>query len=151
MTATIRIAVVIDAPPDAVWRAVERIDTHTEWMADAESTTFRSDTHAGVGAAFDCVTRVGPLHTTDRFVVTRWDPAVAMGIEHHGAVTGTGEFVLTPVDDGRATQFSWAESLRFPWWLGGLAGEVAGKPVLERIWRGNLRRLKTIVERGPVA
>ncbi len=151
MTATIRIAVMIDAPPDAVWRAVERIETHTEWMADAESITFRSEAHSGVGAAFDCVTRVGPLHTTDHFVVTRWDPSVAMGIEHRGAVTGTGEFVLTPFDDGTATQFSWEESLRFPWWLGGPVGEVAGKPVLERIWRGNLRRLKTIVERGPVA
>jgi uncharacterized protein YndB with AHSA1/START domain len=151
LSTTIRVAVMIEASPTELWRAVERIEHHTEWMADAESITFRSDNHTGVGAAFDCVTRVGPLHTTDHFAVTRWEPGVAMGIEHRGAVTGTGEFVLAPVDGGRATQFSWEETLRFPWWLGGPLGEVVGTPVLERIWRGNLRRLKSIVERRPVA
>jgi len=148
---TIHIAVMIDATPDAVWRTVERIESHVDWMADAETITFRSEAHAGVGAEFDCLTKVGPLHTTDRFVVTRWDPGVAMGIEHRGAVTGTGEFTLAPVDGGVRTQFTWEETLRFPWWLGGPVGEVVGKPVLERIWKGNLRRLKAKVEQPSVA
>ena len=151
MSTTIHIAVMIDATPDAVWRAVERIESHVDWMADAETITFRSEAHAGVGAEFDCLTKVGPLHTTDRFVVTRWDPGVAMGIEHRGAVTGTGEFTLAPVDGGVRTQFTWEETLRFPWWLGGPVGEVAGKPVLEQIWKGNLRRLKAKVEQPSVA
>ncbi len=155
MSTTIHIAVMIDADPDAVWRAVERIESHVDWMADAETITFRSEAHSGVGAEFDCLTKIGPLHTTDRFVVTRWDPGVAMGIEHRGAVTGTGEFTLAPVDGpvgaGARTQFTWEETLRFPWWLGGPVGEVVGKPVLERIWKGNLRRLKTKVERPSVA
>ena len=90
MSVAIHICITIAAPPEEVWRAVERIETHTEWMLDAESITFRSEQHAGVGAAFDCVTRVGPLHTTDHFVVTRWEPGCAMGIEHRGAVTGDG-------------------------------------------------------------
>jgi len=148
---TIHIAVMIDATPDAVWRTVERIESHVDWMADAETITFRSEAHAGVGAEFDCLTKVGPLHTTDRFVVTRWDPGVAMGIEHRGAVTGTGEFTLAPVDGGVRTQFTWEETLRFPWWLGGPVGKVVGKPVLERIWKGNLRRLKAKVEQPSVA
>ena len=155
MSTTIHIAVMIDADPDTVWRAVERIESHVDWMADAETITFRSDAHSGVGAEFDCLTKVGPLRTTDRFVVTRWDPGVAMGIEHRGAVTGTGEFTLTPVDGpggaGAGTQFTWKETLRFPWWLGGPVGEVAGKPVLELIWKGNLRRLKAKVEQPSVA
>ena len=151
MSITIHIAVMIDATPDAVWRTVERIESHVDWMADAETITFRSEAHAGVGAEFDCLTKVGPLHTTDRFVVTRWDPGVAMGIEHRGAVTGTGEFTLAPVDGGVRTQFTWEETLRFPWWLGGPVGEVVGKPVLERIWKGNLRRLKAKVEQPSVA
>ncbi len=146
MSTRIRIAVMIDATPADVWAAVEEIETHVEWMADAEKITFRSEAHSGVGATFDCLTVVGPLRTTDHFVVTRWEPGVAMGIEHRGAVTGTGEFTLTPVGDGRSTQFTWEEVLTFPWWLGGPVGEVAGKPVLERVWKANLKRLKAKVE-----
>jgi uncharacterized protein YndB with AHSA1/START domain len=132
---TIRVCTTIAAPPERVWASVEQIEHHIDWMQDAESITFRSAQHAGVGAAFDCLTRVGPLHTTDHFVVTVWEPEVAMGIAHRGAVTGDG-----------ATQFCWEERLRFPWWLGGVAGEQAGKPVLRRLWQGNLARLKAQIE-----
>jgi uncharacterized protein YndB with AHSA1/START domain len=142
----ILVCTTIAAPPDAVWHAVERIETHTEWMADAETITFRSAQHHDVGAEFDCLTRVGPLHTTDRFVVTRWDPGVAMGIEHRGTVTGVGEFRLRAIEDDTSTEFCWDETLTFPWKLGGSLGELAAKPVLTRIWQGNLRRLKTKVE-----
>ena len=155
MSVTIKVGITIAASPADVWAAVERIESHTEWMLDAERITFRTEQHAGVGAEFDCLTRVGPLSTTDHFAVTRWEPGVAMGIEHRGAVTGTGEFTLAPVDGpvgaGTRTQFTWEETLRFPWWLGGPVGEVAGKPVLELIWKGNLRRLKAKVEQPSVA
>ena len=100
MSVTIHICTTIAATPDTVWRAVEHIETHTEWMLDADRITFRSAQHEGVGAEFDCLTRVGPLHTTDRFVVTRWEPGAAMGIEHRGAVTGVGEFRLRPLAGG---------------------------------------------------
>jgi uncharacterized protein YndB with AHSA1/START domain len=149
VSVTIHTCTTIAASPDAVWRAVERIDTHTEWMLDAERITFRSAQHEGVGAEFDCLTRVGPLRTTDRFVVTRWEPGEAMGIEHRGAVTGVGEFRLRPLASG-GTEFCWEETLEFPWWLGRVAGERVGRPVLQRIWAGNLRRLKARVESGPV-
>ena len=118
MSVTIHICTTIAATPDDVWHAVERIETHTEWMLDAETITFRSEQHEGVGAEFDCLTKVGPLHTTDRFVVTRWEPGVAMGIEHRGAVTGVGEFRLRPLAGGVSTEFCWEETLAFPWWLG---------------------------------
>jgi len=151
VSVTIHICTTIAAPPDTVWRAVERIETHTEWMLDAERITFRSAQQQGVGAEFDCLTKVGPLHTTDRLVVTRWEPGVAMGIEHRGAVTGVGEFRLRAVASGTSTEFCWEETLAFPWWMGSRAGEQVGRPVLKRIWEGNLRRLKAKVERRPLA
>ena len=147
----VHICITIAAPPDAVWQAVERIETHTEWMLDAERITFRTEQHDGVGAEFDCLTRVGPLHTTDRFVVTRWEPGEAMGIEHRGAVTGVGEFRLRPLAGGDEHRLLLGGELAFPWWLGSVAGERLGRPVLKRIWEGNLRRLKAKVEGRPLA
>jgi hypothetical protein len=117
-------------------------------MRDAVSIEFRTEQHAGVGAEFDCLTRVGPLRTTDRFVVTRWEPGIAMGISHRGAVTGDGELTLSAWGDG-ATQCCWTERLRFPWWLGGRVGEYAGRPVLRRIWQANLERLRSSIEAAP--
>ena len=145
MSVTIRVCTSIAAPPDAVWAAVEHIESHTEWMKDAVRITFASEQHRGVGARFECLTRVGPLFTTDRFVVTRWEPGRGMGIEHRGAVTGDAEFVLTP-EGAQATGFCWEERLRFPWWLGSVVGERVGAPVLRRIWRGNVARLKATIE-----
>lgn len=151
MTVTIRTCTSIAASPATVWAEIEHVESHQEWMRDAERITFRTAQRAGVGAAFDCVTRVGPLRTTDHFVITRWEPRVSMGIEHRGAVTGTGEFRLRPLAAGDATEFCWEESLRFPWWLGSLAGERFARPVLHRIWDGNLRRLKARIEAQRIA
>ena len=151
MSVTIKVCTTIAASADTVWNAVEQVESHVEWMLDAESITFRSAQHAGVGAAFDCVTRVGPLRTTDRFVITVWEPGAAMGIEHRGAVTGRGEFRLRPDPDATATEFCWEERLVFPWWLGSRIGEQFGRPVLRRIWAGNLSRLKARIEGDQIA
>lgn len=146
MTVTVATGVAIAAAPDVVWAAIERIDTHTGWMRDAERITYCSERHEGVGAEFECRTRVGPLRTDDRFVVTRWEPGVCMGIEHRGAVTGAGEFRLRPLAGGAGTWFVWDEQLRFPGRLGGAVGERLARPVLRRVWAGNLRRLRALVE-----
>ena len=144
---TIGVSIEIDAAPAKVWAAVEPIERHVDWMADAVEITFTSDRTRGVGTTFDCLTAVGPLRLTDRMEVTRWDPPHAMGVRHTGLVTGAGEFVLTPIDLGRRTRFTWSEQLRFPWFLGGRVGElVGGRLVMRAIWRRNLRRLRDLVE-----
>ena len=143
MGARITIETEIPATPDEVWAAVEDLSTHTEWMADAERITFVTEQRSGVGTEFDCLTVVGPLRTTDRMTVTEWEPGAVMGIEHRGAVTGSGRFTLAP--SPRGTTFRWSEELTFPWWLGGPIGEVAGKPVLTWVWRRNLDRLRAYV------
>ena len=137
----------IDASPATIWAAIEDIGSHVTWMADAESIVFRTPQRAGVGTAFDCTTRIGPIRLVDAMSITRWTPDVAMGVEHRGVVRGQGVFTLRRADNTR-TRFSWQETLTFPWWLGGPVGEVLGRPVLTRIWRGNLARLKRIVERS---
>jgi uncharacterized protein YndB with AHSA1/START domain len=141
----IRVSTVIDAPPATVWRALEDVGSHVEWMADAEAIRFRTERRAGRGTVFECDTRVGPITLTDVMEITRWSPRRAMGVRHTGVVTGTGRFTLRPARGGR-TRFTWRERLRFPWWLGGPVGGVIGAEVLRLIWKGNLRRLKGTVE-----
>jgi uncharacterized protein YndB with AHSA1/START domain len=135
----------IDAPPAEVWDVVETIERHVDWMTDADRIEFVSHDRRGTGVEFDCLTRVGPFRLRDRMTVTEWDPRHAMGIEHRGVVSGRGRFTLRPKRGGR-TRFAWTERLRFPWWMGGPVGERLAKPLLRRVWRGNLRRLRALVE-----
>ena len=144
MTVTTRCCETIAAPAPTVWAAIERIETHVEWMADAVRIIPLGALREGVGATFACETRVGPLRTRDRLVVTDWAPGERLAVEHTGAVRGEGRFGLRAVGD--RTEFCWDETLCFPWWIGGPVGERLARPVLRRVWRGNLRRLRERVE-----
>jgi hypothetical protein len=145
----IRVSADYEATPDAVWRVLEPVDDHVQWMADAEAIRFLTEQTEGVGTRFECVTKVGPIRLVDDMEITAWEPARTMGVRHRGVVSGEGRFTLEPLDGGRRTRFTWDEALRFPWWLGGpLGSAIAGPLVLRRIWSGNLRRLKPLVERA---
>ncbi|MFM8645178.1 MAG: SRPBCC family protein [Actinomycetota bacterium] len=72
--AGIRVAIDIAAPVERVWQVVEPVERHVDWMADAESISFVSDQTRGVGTAFLCVTKVGPIRLTDKMRITRWEP-----------------------------------------------------------------------------
>jgi hypothetical protein len=150
MGTMIRVVTTIRASPETTWSAIEKIETHVNWMADAESITFTTAQHAGVGTMFDCVTRIGPIRLVDVMLITRWVPGEAMGVDHRGVVRGSGVFTLRAIGE-RRTLFSWEEALTFPWWLGGFLGEVVSRPLLTRIWRGNLVRLRRLVETGTAA
>jgi carbon monoxide dehydrogenase subunit G len=128
----------IAATPETVWADLSRLQTHVEWMADAEHLEFLTDSHQGVGARFRVATRIGPFRTSDVMTVTVWEPARDMAVTHDGLFSGSGRFVLEPVPGG--TRLLWHETIRFPWFLGGGAGALVARPVLTAIWRGNLRR-----------
>jgi hypothetical protein len=152
--ARIRVGVEIDAAPQQVWQVVEPVERHVDWMHDAVAITFTTEQTRGVGTTFVCDTKVGPITLADRMELTEWVPGEAMGVRHTGVVRGEGRFTLTPIDplpghDRRRTRFTWEESLRFPWWMGGPLGAfVGGKVVLAAIWRRNLRGLKRLVEQS---
>lgn len=141
--ARIRVSTTIEVPVEGVWEYVRRIDSHTEWMADAESISFLSDQTEGVGAAFKCRTKIGPLRLTDAMVVTEWTEHEAIGVRHTGLVTGEGRFTLAPAGTNR-TEFCWTEELNFPWWMGGLVGDIIGARVLEWVWRRDLKMLRSL-------
>jgi len=150
VSTNVRVSVIIDASVETTWASVEEIASHVDWMADAESIRFTTATEKGVGTAFECVTRVGPLRLTDLMSVNEWTPPSFMGVDHRGVVRGTGRFTLEDLQ-GRRTRLVWEEDLSFPWWLGGLFGGYAAQPILSRLWRGNLKRLKRLVEEEPAA
>lgn len=141
----VRGEVIIAAPVEVTWAALADIASHVEWMADAESITFTSTLRRGVGTAFDCRTKVGPLTTVDRMTVIDWVEGTRIAVAHKGVVTGTGVFELTNTTP-RTTQISWTEDLRFPIYLGSVVGAFIAKPVLRRIWMGNLSRFAALVE-----
>lgn len=146
----IEVAIDIPAPPPEVWGYVADVARNVEWMADASSIVFTSSGTQGLGTAYDCVTKVGPLRTTDRMEIVEWDPPHALGVEHQGVVRGTGRFTLTPIDEG--TRFGWSEDLRLPWYLGARIGNRPASWLLKRIWRRNLRTLRACIlerQQGP--
>ena len=147
MTTSIEIARSIPAPVDAVWEELSAIERHVEWMADAASLTFHGEQRRGEGTSFACVTKLGPLRTTDEMTIDRWEEGRLIGVTHRGAVTGTGAFELRSYGPER-TELIWREALAFPWWLGGRLGEQLGRPVLKAVWRGNLKRLRSRIVGG---
>ena len=143
----INVGVTVPAEPARVWADLEDISSHVDWMADAESIEFLSPATEGVDTSFVCVTKVGPIRLRDTMTVTEWAPKESIAIRHEGLVRGRGRFSLDPLPDGQ-TRFTWTEALRLPWWLAGPAGEIVAKPVLRRIWEGNLRRFAARFEKG---
>ena len=119
-------SIVIAAPLDEVWKEAADLPSHVEWMADAESIEFLSDTTSGTGTRMKVETVVGPLRTSDLMEVTDWVERESIGVRHSGLVTGTGHFKLSPVAGG--TRFMWTEELSFPWYLGGPVTAMFAKP-----------------------
>ncbi len=143
----IKVGVKIAALPSDVWEQIQDISSHTQWMRDAESIQFLGHQQQGIGARFACKTKVGPFVLNDVMEVTEWSPGHKLGVRHTGLVSGEGVFGLSKQPDG-TVYFEWKEVLRFPWKLGGVVGEVVAKPVLLAIWKGNLKRLKELVEQN---
>ncbi|MBI5156953.1 MAG: SRPBCC family protein [Acidimicrobiia bacterium] len=137
--ATIRVEVQLPVPPEVVWADISRLGTHAEWMADAESIEFLTESHEGTGTRIRVATRVGPFRTSDEMEFTAWEPPRLMAVSHQGLFTGEGRFVCEPTATG--TRFRWEETIRFPWYLGGSIGAWIARPVLAAIWRRNLHRL----------
>lgn len=136
--ARVTVSVIVPASVAEVWDDVARLETHTEWMADAASIDFVGEQRSGVGTQMVVETRVGPLRTSDRLEFIRWDPPRQMEVRHNGIVRGTGAFTLS--EEAAGTRFMWSEKLEFPWFLGGPVAAAVAAPILRRIWKGNLDR-----------
>jgi uncharacterized protein YndB with AHSA1/START domain len=136
----IELVIVFEASPQRVWAELADLASHPEWMSDAGAIEFLGEQRSGVGTRMRVPTRIGPLQTDDVMTVIEWDEGSVIAVEHVGAVSGVGRFEIAPFGDG--TEMRWREELRFPWWLGGPVGVAVAGPIMRRIWRGNLERLR---------
>jgi hypothetical protein len=144
----VRVSTTVLAERVQVWAELAQIEDHVAWMLDATAIRFLGDERSGVGARFECDTRFGPLRLTDLMEITEWEPEVAMGVRHRGAVNGMGRFSLSDAPE-LSTVIEWEEELAFPWWLGARLGALAAKPLFAAVWRGNLRRLSRRIVASP--
>lgn len=135
----IRVETFFTQSPSDVWLYLSDISSHVDWMHDAVSIEFSSEQRAGIGTSFVCSTAVGPLKTEDVMTITEWIPDQKMGVSHLGLVSGAGYFEITEVSSG--SKFSWVETLTFPWFFAGRLGEIVAKPILNRMWKRNLKAL----------
>ncbi len=137
--ARIEVAHRVKAPIEEVWPILAALETHVEWMKDADSLHFTGPERRGVGTRMEVGTRVGPFRTNDVLEVIGWDEGRSITVTHLGLVRGEGVLSLASDEDG-STMVSWVEHLHFPWWLGGPVTAWLTRPILARIWRGNLDR-----------
>ena len=139
MARNIAVSVHVPAPIEEVWADLARIESHAEWMRDAEAIEFLTEQREGVGTRIRVPTRIGPLTTVDEMEFTAWEPPNRMAIVHQGKFTGIGEIALQP--SGTGTKVSWREAIRFPMIFGGPVGEFVAAPILRWFWKTNLQRL----------
>ena len=140
----VHLVVYFDTPPTGVWAELADLASHPQWMGDAEAIEFLDSRTAGVGTRMRVPTRIGPFRATDVMRVIGWEERRLIEVEHVGPVSGVGRFEIQP--SGSGTELRWSETLRFPWWLGGPLGAWLARPILRRVWLGNLARLRQRVE-----
>ena len=145
MSKTIEVETLIYASLDDVWNEVSKIENHSKWMKDAVNIDFQTDNKSGVGTKIKVLTKIGPIKLYDFMTFTKWEEKKSIGVDHVGIVTGKGEMKFEKIDEN-TTKFKWTETLKFPIYLGGVIGELFGKPVLELILKQNLNNLKKIIE-----
>ena len=147
MSVTVHVCTTIDAPlDDGLARGRTHRDPHRVDAGRGDASRSRASNDAGVGAAFDCLTRVGPLHTTDHFVVTRWEPPRSWASSTAARSPATPTSGCRAVG-GDATEFCWEERLGS---RGGWAGRRrAGRPpgAAPHLGRATSARLKASIER----
>ena len=68
----IDVSITIGCPPSEVWDYVRNIESHVDWMHDANAIRITSLRSSGVGTVFECDTKIGPFRLVDKMEITTW-------------------------------------------------------------------------------
>jgi uncharacterized protein YndB with AHSA1/START domain len=134
----------IRRPPKTVWPFLVDWDRLPRWMKDMRDVRVTSARKEGVGVEAVATVRIAGISTRDRIRVTRWEPPNVLEIAHLGWVKGTGRMELSPAGNG--SDLRWRETLIPPWGALGRLGMYAVLPLMRRVFRRDLERLKQLVE-----
>jgi carbon monoxide dehydrogenase subunit G len=159
----------IQATPERVWEVLVDVPGQPRWMRDLRSIRMCSEGPLAVGSVMVGEVRMFGLSQEDPVEVTALDAPVRYAIAHRGGFVGHGEFVLRPLEGGRATHVRWLERLDITPAAVPLLPHLSGSPligpplvavasrllplvdallvpVFTWVFREDLRRLKRLVE-----
>lgn len=137
--------IVIDAPIERVWTVVADVVGQPRWMHDMKSVRLLDAGPVRVGTRGEATVLAFGIAVTDAVTITAFDPPRRFALSHDGFVRGSGVITLEPGADGSTTIVRWSETL-VPRLLPALGGLLLGR-VFGPIFRADLRRLRTLVER----
>jgi carbon monoxide dehydrogenase subunit G len=132
-------------PLELVWELITDWEHQSDWMLEAASFEVIGEQRAGVGVEARATVRIAGIRTRDRVRVSMWEPPRILVIDHLGWVKGSGEIQLAPIQGG--TRMRWRETLFAPRLLGpfGRIGLRLFRPLMRRIFRRDLRVLRSLV------
>jgi uncharacterized protein YndB with AHSA1/START domain len=140
---TIRMSTEVDAPIEVVWEVVADVDRQPEWMEEMSELRMLTDPPLGVGSRGEATVTIAGFSTTDPVTVTEFAPPRRYAIAHEGRIRGDGLIALVSRAAGGPTIVAWEERL-FPPVFPYVGGAVM-RPVLRRIFQGDLERLAAMV------
>jgi hypothetical protein len=140
----LRMLEVVDAPIERTWAVVADVPRQVEWMHEMQSIRFLDPVPAGEGTRAEATVRILGISVTDPVTITTVEPPTRYAIRHEGLFEGGGVITLEPGADGTTTIVRWEETLIPP--LLPELGALLQAPVLRRIFQGDLRHLKRLVE-----
>lgn len=139
-TRDISVGVDVDAPAEALWKAVTDWEGQGEWMLGTAVRVTHGD-GVGVGSELAATTGIGPLGVTDTMRIVGWDPPHRATVAHTGSfVRGSGTFTVIDRGPG-ASHFEWGERLDLPLGLLGALGWPVVSPLFRFGLALSLRRL----------
>ena len=137
----IELAATMPGPPATVWSLITDWEHQDDWMLEASDFVVTSPHREGAGVTAEATITIGGISTRDSVEVVAWESNKLLAIEHQGWVSGRGELHLVPVGEDR-THLYWIEYLYPPLGLLGAMGLHGFNPLMERVFRRDLRVLQ---------
>lgn len=137
----------VNAPAEAVWRAVTDWPGQGEWMLGTRVEVTSGGDGRELGAALRAVTGIGRLGVVDTMDVVEWDPPRRCVVRHTGKVVrGDGVFEVLELGPERS-RFLWTELLDLPLGALGRAGWPLVRPAFRAGVEASLRKMARQVEK----